>query len=117
MLERYWKKFKAWFLEITGFSRYAVKKADDIPDKLLKRKFYLIGKGVFIWCGVMICPCGCQKVIHLNLLPEGRPKWSYRIEKNGTISIHPSIWRKVGCKSHFFLKNGKIDWCKPHKSE
>ena len=33
----------------------------------------------------------------------------YKIEE-GKISLSPSIDRFVGCKSHFFLTDGKIIW-------
>ena len=112
MFEKFWGRLIAWLFKVTSLSRYTTKQAEDIPDKILKNKFYLIGKDTFVWCGVMLCPCGCQEVIHLNLLPKGRPKWVYQLEKDGTISIHPSIWRTTGCRSHFFLKKGKINWCK-----
>lgn len=31
---------------------------------------------------------------------------------DGTVSIKPSGWRQKGCRSHFFLKRGQIEWCK-----
>lgn len=112
MCKDLWQKIKIWLF---GSHRYTAIQADDIPATFKKGLFYLVGKGGYIWCGVMLCPCGCKEVIHLNLLPEGRPKWAHRLDKNGAISITPSIWRNTGCKSHFFLTAGRICWCKIQK--
>ena len=104
-----WQKIKVWLF---GSYRYTATQVDDIPATLERNRFYLVGKGGYIWCGVMLCPCGCKEILHLNLIPEGRPKWAHHLEKNGAISITPSIWRNTGCKSHFFLTKGKIRWYK-----
>jgi hypothetical protein len=114
MFREIWAQIKEWFFKPKGTHLYMVKQADETPDLLVENHFYLVGQKGYIWCGVMLCPCGCKKTIHLNLLPKGSPKWAYRIEKNKTISIYPSIWRSSGCRSHFFLNQGKIHWCKPN---
>jgi len=113
MFREFWNRIKEWFFKTQSPRFYAVKQADEIPDELVENLFYLIGQKEHIWCGVVLCPCGCKKAIHLNLLPKGSPKWSFRIEKDKTISIYPSIWRTSGCCSHFFLNQGKVHWCKP----
>lgn len=28
-----------------------------------------------------------------------------------SITLQPSVWRKIGCRSHFFLRRGLIQWC------
>ena len=107
-----WQHVIGWFKRLTHRDYYRVVQVSDTPDKLQNKRFYLVGEDDFIWSGVMLCPCGCQETIHLNLLPDGKPKWKHHINNNKAISIHPSIWRTKGCKSHFFLKNGNIKWCK-----
>jgi len=57
------------------------------------------------------CPCGCDTTIFLNLLFDAKPRWKYYITKKGNISISPSVWRKVGCKSHFYIRESRISWC------
>jgi hypothetical protein len=59
---------------------------------------------------VFRCPCGCHTDIFLNLLKDAKPIWRFHISKKNKITITPSIWRKVGCKSHFFIRKGKIEW-------
>lgn len=61
---------------------------------------------------LMKCPCGCGADIDLSLLKGLKPRWTIEFNIQGTISIKPSIWRKHGCKSHFFYKSGKVLWCR-----
>ncbi len=61
----------------------------------------------------MVCPCGCRETLFLNLLQDEFPNWKWRIGADGTVTLTPSVWRKIGCKSHFFLREGMIQWCKP----
>ena len=104
-----WNKVKTW-LVFAKAQKYTITNTDDIPDTIEKNTFYLIGEKPHIWCGVLTCPCGCGEKIHLNLLPKGYPSWTYQKHKKGTISIHPSIWRTKGCRSHFFIKYNRIIW-------
>jgi len=60
---------------------------------------------------MFLCPCGCQSVITLSLQPTKRPHWTFRKSKAGRPTLQPSIWRDVGCLSHFFLEDGRIYWC------
>jgi Family of unknown function (DUF6527) len=84
---------------------------DDIPDSLAEHTLYLIGSPQTPWLAALRCPCGCEAPVLLNLLPEERPCWSVRRTLKGIVSLHPSIWRQVGCQSHFFLRDGRIQWC------
>jgi hypothetical protein len=84
---------------------------DEFPDSLKSFNVYLAGEGKHIWAAAMICPCGCKEVIELNLLQQARPCWSVQEHKDGSISLAPSIWRQKGCRSHFFLRKGEIEWC------
>ncbi|WP_419192496.1 DUF6527 family protein [Engelhardtia mirabilis] len=58
----------------------------------------------------MLCPCGCGEEIQLNTV-GGHPRWSVEVEIDGTVTLAPSVWRKAGCESHFFLRSGAIQWC------
>jgi len=59
----------------------------------------------------MICPCGCRSVLHMNLLPDERPCWRVTRHDDGTATLHPSVWRKKECGSHFWFRNGRVVWC------
>jgi hypothetical protein len=54
-----------------------------------------------------ICPCGCGDKIELSLIAWTDPSW--RIEGDFEFpSIYPSVRRVVGCRSHFWVKDGKV---------
>jgi len=59
----------------------------------------------------ILCPCGCGEVILLNLSKKRRPNWAVRKTFWGKPTISPSIWRKDGCGSHFFIREGRVAWC------
>ncbi|MGC9948815.1 MAG: DUF6527 family protein [Bryobacteraceae bacterium] len=72
---------------------------------------YVLG-GTHPWSAVLLCPCGCDDRIHLSLLRDDSPRWSLRVDNGKLPSLSPSVWRTKGCRSHFFLRQGRIDWCK-----
>lgn len=91
--------------------RFRAIRVDEFPDALEASKIYLAGEGTHLWGAAMICPCGCGDKIELNLLRQVRPCWAAQEHTDGTISLAPSIWRQKGCRSHFFVRQGRIEWC------
>jgi hypothetical protein len=89
----------------------------EFPDKLDRAMVYLAGEGYNLWAAAMICPCGCGDVIELNLLKRARPCWGVQEHSDGTITLAPSVWRQKGCRSHFILRRGRIDWCNAGPSD
>ena len=86
-------------------------KVEELPEALNDKSVYVVGEGNYQWFMAMICPCGCGETLHMNLLPESRPRWKLTEHEDGTVTLHPSVWRKKGCGSHFFLLHGVIKWC------
>jgi hypothetical protein len=86
-------------------------RVEDMPDSLKSLTVYLCGEGENLWAAAMICPCGCGDVIQLNLLKRASPCWSVVEHPDGTVSVMPSVWRKKGCRSHFFIRQGRVEWC------
>jgi hypothetical protein len=64
-----------------------------------------------LWFVAMLCPCGCKETLQMSLLHDANPQWKIIEHGDGTITLQPSVWRKVGCRSHFFLRRGLIQWC------
>ncbi|WP_327123493.1 DUF6527 family protein [Pseudomonas viridiflava] len=62
------------------------------------------------WCIGFRCPCGCGRTIELMLIQEAEPRWGYSLDSAGKPSLHPSIWLNNGCRSHFWLRHGRIHW-------
>lgn len=100
-----WRGVRNWFRP-----RYRAQAMDDFPDSLRERTLYLIGEGQ-PWQAAMRCPCGCNAVIQLSLVPNDRPRWRATVDRQARPTLAPSVWRSTGCRAHFFLRNGRIFWC------
>jgi hypothetical protein len=85
--------------------------AEALPAKLETGRVYLVEDDSYLEQAAMICPCGCGATLHLNLLADERPVWTVTTHQDGTVSLMPSVWRRVGCKSHFWLRSGDVEWC------
>lgn len=59
-----------------------------------------------------LCPCGCGAPLLLSLNPQRRPRWTVTQTWSARPTIKPSIRRPDGCRSHFWIRAGKVDWCK-----
>ncbi|MGO9145122.1 MAG: DUF6527 family protein [Desulfomonilia bacterium] len=84
---------------------------EELPEQLLPGIVYLVGEAEHFWCAALLCPCGCQAVIQLNLLTSTRPVWQFERHPIMDLpTLSPSIRRTQGCKSHFFLRRGRVHW-------
>lgn len=105
------KRLRNWILNLFVKERlYKARIVTDIPDNLDNKRIYIIENEGCNWQAVMICPCGCNKILHMNLMEEYYPSWKFTLLKKDIVSLRPSINRTIGCKSHFFVTNGKIIW-------
>ncbi len=61
-----------------------------------------------------LCPCGCGSKIRT---PLGPTEWSLKVTRKGP-SLFPSIgnWQ-LPCKSHYWIKNGRVIWASPWTPE
>lgn len=82
----------------------------ELPDSPDSRLVYVLGEGAHLWAVAMVCPCGCGETLHMSLHEDARPRWHLTCHLDGTASLRPSVWRRVGCHSHFFLRSGQIQW-------
>jgi hypothetical protein len=80
------------------------------PEAATPDVVYLIGKDGERWSLALLCPCGCGDLVQASLHRDGRPRWFVRVHVAGTVSVTPSIWRTVGCRSHFSVVRGDIIW-------
>lgn len=91
-------------------TKFRIEFVEDNPDSISENIIFVVQDGNLPELLAFKCPCGCKAGIILNLLPDASPKWSYLINEEGKINIYPSIWRKNGCKSHFFIRESNVDW-------
>lgn len=83
---------------------------EEAPDEPVDGVVYLYKAGGDPWGLGFICPCGCGELIELNLMSDVRPRWKLEKRWDSVPSLHPSVWRKVGCRSHFWVREGHIKW-------
>jgi hypothetical protein len=98
---------------------YATRIVEDyLPKQLQKRTLYIVQEDGLFEQAAMLCPCGCKRILHMNLLPDEHPCWRVAQHKDGTATLAPSVWRKTDCQSHFWFTRGRIRWFKSrgHKS-
>ncbi len=102
-----------WLANLVGYQpRYKTVSCDDLPDVCAGNTLYLVGEQNTYWMAALVCPCGCGDLIQLALDPTGRPRWQVFFNDKKHVTLKPSIHRNGNCRSHFFLRDGKIIWCK-----
>ena len=84
---------------------------DELPLAFVTRDLYVAREDGDLWSAGLTCPCGCGRRLEIMLLKGVKPRWDLSINAQGLPSLHPSVWVADGCRSHFWLRDGKIDWC------
>ena len=95
------------------FPDFLFRLVSDHPDRdnLPNDKILVVGgKGYQKWA-YLKCPCGCGNFIMLSLSKNTRPGWSITVDFFNRPTVYPSIRQTSGCKSHFWVKKGHINWC------
>jgi hypothetical protein len=104
MLKKLWGKY--------GPARKVVViEGDTPPNRLPFRDIVLAKEDDEEWAVGFRCPCGCGKNLELMLVDEAKPNWSISIDAKQRPTLRPSVHLTTGCKSHFWVKTGKIIWC------
>jgi hypothetical protein len=109
LFESLWKRAVVFYDSMRG--RYRVLAVDELPDRLASKIVYAVGDEGQYWLAALTCPCGCGDTIQLSMMQGRRPRWNL-VEQNLRFpTLTPSVDRTVGCRSHFFVRNGRIEWC------
>lgn len=82
--------------------RFELRRVKYIPAKLDPGVLYVAEE---FGAAAHLCACGCGAIVRTPL-----DRWSLKETKNGP-SLYPSIgnWQEP-CKSHYWIKRGKIRW-------
>ncbi len=84
---------------------------DTLPAKLPFRSLVLAREDDEDWCVGLRCPCGCGQRLEMMLLKNVKPRWDVTLDSRGRVTLHPSVWLRTGCRSHFWIRAGKVVWC------
>lgn len=83
---------------------------DELPNEIDSFHVTIARESETDWVAGFQCPCGCGKRLQLMLLKGVKPRWDVEIDRAGRVSFYPSVWLSTGCKSHFWLRNGLVEW-------
>lgn len=107
-------RLPAWLLRVLDWvlpaRKLQILQGDALPEKLPRRDLLLLRDSGEDWCVGLRCPCGCGQHIELPLIQEANPRWKLRVEPDGAPTLAPSVWLQDGCRSHFFVRRGKVVW-------
>lgn len=108
-------KLRQWFHHLWDLygpaRRLRVIEQDSLPARMPLRDLVMTKDDGDAWSVGMLCPCRCGSMIELLVIPGAKPRWDVDIDKKGRPSLKPSVWRQSGCRSHFWLRNGRVFWC------
>jgi hypothetical protein len=91
--------------------RLRIIEGDCLPSRMPRRDVILACDDGEDWCLGMSCPCGCGNVIELLVVAEAKPRWDVVVDSKGRPTIAPSVWLRKGCRSHFWIREGRVHWC------
>ena len=81
------------------------------PDQIVPGEMTIVRDGVDKWA-CFHCPGGCGETIKLSLSKNRRPRWTAMSDWLNRPTILPSIRQTTECQCHFWIRQGRIDWCK-----
>jgi Family of unknown function (DUF6527) len=103
--------FRRNWARIAPRRHLCIVEGDSLPPRLPRRDLVLARDGDEDWCVGMRCPCGCGRTIELLVVPEAKPRWDLSVDNKGRPSLSPSVLLQKGCRSHFWLRGGRVQWC------
>lgn len=103
--------------EIIEEKSYHIRNVTEVVEHLDPNIIYVVVEKKQRLHAALLCPCGCKSQILLNLLSDSFPYWRIRHSKKNGVTISPSIWKTNGCKSHFFIRKGKLLWVKNYSND
>ncbi|WP_442869162.1 DUF6527 family protein [Bradyrhizobium sp. CCBAU 45384] len=92
--------------------RYQARFAEQHPSasELADNDLVVVQSGGFTKWACFKCPCGCGQKIALSLQKDRRPSWSVVVDWLQRPTVAPSINQPAGCRSHFWIKRGDVEW-------
>jgi len=91
---------------------FDIQRVGDMPDQATIQAGIITVVGGADWAKWVLfkCPCGCGEVLTLSLMKSFKPRWRLKIDKKNRITLSPSVWKKDGCRSHFYIRKSKLKW-------
>lgn len=101
-------------MRLLHFHRFNVKLVADNPlrGEVTANSVFVVGTPAYHKWAYLQCPCGCGDILMLSLAKQANPSWRVKWDRLGRPSLSPSVNKTTGCRSHFWLRKGKIEWAK-----
>jgi len=93
-----------------ALSRGTVKRHSEAVGLLTGPGEYAFVKRGVLRSIVMRCPDDCGEIVTINLDRRSGPAWRI-YQRNGHLTVYPSVWRSTGCRSHFIISQDNVFWC------
>ena len=90
----------------------SVQEAHADPERLTSGRMIIVRSGRLDKWGCFRCPGGCGEKLQLSLSQKRRPRWSIAVDWFGRPSVSPSIRQTNACRCHFWIKKGRVEWCR-----
>lgn len=81
------------------------------PEQLAEGLLHVVQDGDRRKWACMPCPCRCGRPLQLSLNPSRRPRWTVELDWLKRPTLNPSIRETSGCKAHFWVCKGRVEWC------
>lgn len=93
---------------------FAVRIVEQHPGRepIERTEFLLVRDGKVDKWACFDCPGGCGERISLSLNPSRHPAWRLRQDWIGRPTLEPSVHQRNACACHFWVRAGRIVWCK-----
>lgn len=120
MLLTFFKSVRGWFSRVfrsrpatptPSFRKTIFVEGDELPADLPLIDLVVAKEEGVLWSAGMTCPCGCGRRIEVMLLEGVKPRWDLSVDEQNLPTLNPSVWVANGCRSHFWLRKGLIEWC------
>ena len=120
MLRALFNSVVSWFSRLFGWvgarpkrpvSKVIFVEGDELPSDLPPIDLVVAREDETLWSAGMLCPCGCGRRLEVMLLPGVKPRWDLAVDDQNRPTLLPSVWVSDGCRSHFWLRKGVIEWC------
>lgn len=75
-------------------------------------KIVIVGERLSPKWAVLKCPGHCGHIMRLPLMSRASPRWTVQSDWLGRPTASPSVHQKNACRAHYWIKKGKVIWCK-----
>jgi hypothetical protein len=92
-----------------------VKRMSDVPAETGSLIYLVERNGRRLWA-VLECPCRLGHRLSVSLQASDNPHWTLK-SKGNLATIHPSLWYRDQCRSHFWITRNQVKWASECRTE